>query len=76
MANEREVIEQTQQAVKAKYRGRYAALVQRLGGREAGWYKQRLSRVLNSKNPGAVEFLAVVYAAGITVAQLAPHIHT
>lgn len=73
MATERELIDQVQRTVKAKYQGRYAALVKRLGGPEAGWYKQKVSRVLNSKNPGTVEFLAVAYAAGIALGPLLQH---
>lgn len=65
MANDAQSVQQIQQQIKTQYSGRYTALCRRLG---AGWYKQRLSRVLNSKNPGVIEFLAVCAAAGVSLA--------
>lgn len=70
---ERSVIEQVQQQVKAKYLGRYGVLLRRL---PASWDKSKLSRVLSSKNPRTLEFLAVASAAGIALGPLLQHITT
>lgn len=59
---EREQIKKVQEAVAARWRGRYAVLARRLGD---GWYKEKVARVLRNPNPGAVELVAVCAAAGV-----------
>ncbi|MDF2446977.1 MAG: hypothetical protein K0S46_2213 [Moraxellaceae bacterium] len=72
MDKPQDVTREIQQAVKAKYHGRYSALARRLGD---GWDKMKLSRLLNSKDPAMAQLLTVCATAGVAVTPYLQRLH-